>query len=212
MTRFAGRNRLRAALWPDGGEPPAAGRSTAGTHRPRASPRAASASRARQRQERLGRSARGEGRRRTARRRASTPRRRPRPHHRRRPHRPHRHRRPPPRRRLLRHRLRPQPTYTSGSALEHWWRPGWDVDDLGRDFAASGRRRRVRATRAGSSAATWCAPARPASEVDLDGKKEALGNFKLAHVRRRPTPGRSRPGCARRSCRRRRRSPSTSST
>ena len=72
----------------------------------------------------------------------------------------------------------PATGYTSESSLAHWWKPGWDLDDLGRDFAASGGidayedAKGLNAkdvTQGGSSAAT----------VDLDGKAEALGAFTL---------------------------------
>lgn len=69
--------------------------------------------------------------------------------------------------------------YTSASALEHWWRPGYDTEDLGRDFANGGGVDAF-AHQTGLKATDLMRVGSSSSEVDLDGKKEALGNFKLA--------------------------------
>ncbi|MFI5314248.1 MAG: LamG domain-containing protein [Myxococcota bacterium] len=70
--------------------------------------------------------------------------------------------------------------YTSATASElaHWWRPGVDVSALGEDFAPSGGidastdARGVTATDVALGGSTG-------AEIDLDGKSEALGNFAL---------------------------------
>ena len=69
--------------------------------------------------------------------------------------------------------------YTSTWELEHWWRPGWDTNDLGKDFAAEGDIDAF-ANQTGLKPKDLVGVGSAAAEVDLDGKKEALGNFKLA--------------------------------
>ncbi|HXK24275.1 MAG TPA: LamG domain-containing protein [Myxococcota bacterium] len=68
--------------------------------------------------------------------------------------------------------------YTSAPSLVHWWRPGWDPNDVGRDFAAGGGVDAA-TNQTGVKAADLVSAGSTASLVDLDGKKEALGNFKL---------------------------------
>jgi hypothetical protein len=69
-------------------------------------------------------------------------------------------------------------TYASASQLAHWWLPGWDVADLGRDFAPSGG---VDASddAKGLSATDVTAGGSSSAQIDLDGTAEALGNYAL---------------------------------
>jgi concanavalin A-like lectin/glucanase superfamily protein len=68
--------------------------------------------------------------------------------------------------------------YTSQSALEHWWRPGWDMDDLGRDFVYDGP---IDAgeDQKGLKSSDILAGGTTNASVDLDGSSEALANFAL---------------------------------
>jgi hypothetical protein len=67
-------------------------------------------------------------------------------------------------------------TYSSGSELAHWWRPGWDAGDIGRDFASGGGVDAA-ANDAGVRANDVSRGGSTNAEIDLDGKTEALGNF-----------------------------------
>jgi hypothetical protein len=72
----------------------------------------------------------------------------------------------------------PPPGYTSESSLEHWWRPGWDASDLGRDFANGGDVDAFEDAK-GLNASNLDAAGTTNASADFDGKSEALGNYDL---------------------------------
>ncbi|HXZ85168.1 MAG TPA: LamG domain-containing protein, partial [Myxococcota bacterium] len=72
----------------------------------------------------------------------------------------------------------PSVGYTSASQLAHWWVPGWDLANLGRDFAASGGVDVASADR-GISDKDVASGGSASAQIDLDGHSEALGNYEL---------------------------------
>ena len=72
----------------------------------------------------------------------------------------------------------PPSGYASESSVAHWWKPGWDLDDIGRDFAASGGID-ADVDGKGVSAKDISQGGTTAATLDLDGTAEALGDFTL---------------------------------
>ena len=75
----------------------------------------------------------------------------------------------------------PPPTtgYTSRNSLVHCWMPGRDTSSLGRDFATRGVPVDVAADAKGLSSKDIGSPGTAAAFVDLDGSTESLGNKDL---------------------------------
>ena len=70
-------------------------------------------------------------------------------------------------------------SYLSASQLAHWWRPGWDLASLGKDFATSGGVDVARNKTNIDKKDVTSGGGSSNSELDLDGSLEALANLKL---------------------------------
>lgn len=70
----------------------------------------------------------------------------------------------------------PAGAYTSASRLVHWWHPGRDAVEIGRDFAASAAPIDATEYKKGVTTRDFTAPGSRDAFVSLDGRKESFGN------------------------------------
>jgi hypothetical protein len=70
----------------------------------------------------------------------------------------------------------PAGAYTSAARLVHWWHPGRDAAEFGRDFAAGAAPIDVAEFKKGVTSRDFTAPGSRDAFVSLDGRKESFGN------------------------------------